>query len=276
MTTVAVRDINIKGYILSVTTRHQLCDTVEQMNELTFRTIETWLFIADLLERGIYEIKAEGSIESRYEASKGVKLTEHFNDSRVTIWDTFRGQKTPHFHLNSDDDTQQAINVWSAQNEAVQRIMAKHAVDSAENTTPDAPQAPQTSAANAPAITTPTTPQAPIAGVIAVNGKSKAKELAPGQQFSMRIVQVAAAMSKTGVLTYELYCAYGGKPGQYPDLLVYSDNEHAVNSGLVGKLAAMSLKAGGSMTGQWFVTGNVYESNGKKGLNVTGFEAVTA
>lgn len=270
MATVAVRDINIKGYILSVTTRYQAGDTGEQMNELTFRTIETWLVVADLLERGIYEIKAEGSIESRYETSKGVKLTEHFNDSRVTVWDTFRGQKIPHFHLNSDDDTQQAINVWAAQNEAVQRIMAKHAADASESSVEAPPQSADSGQVSSQAA------PSPIAGVIAVNGKSKAKELAPGQQFSMRIVQVAAAMSKTGVLTYELYCAYGGKPGQYPDLLIYSDNEHAVNSGLVGKLAAMSLKAGGSITGQWFVTGNVYESNDKKGLNVTGFEAVTA
>lgn len=271
MTTSATRDLSINGYVLSVTTRYQAGDTVDQMEELTYRTIEAWLFIADLLERGIYEIKAEGNIESRYETSKGVKLAEHFNDSRVTIWDTYRGQKTPHFHLNSDDDTQQAINVWAAQDSAVERIKIKHAVSA------DAPQSnaepPPQSAANGQ-VSSQAAPS-PIAGVIAVNGKSRAKELPAGQQFSMRIVQVAAAMSKTGVLTYELFCAYGGKPGNYADLLVYSDNEHAINSGLVGKLAAYNLKAGAIMTGSWFVTGNVYEANGKKGLNVTGFEPVT-
>lgn len=271
MTTSATRDLSINGYVLSITTRYQAGDTIEQMEELTYRTIEIWLFIADLLERGIHEIKAEGSIESRYEASKDMKLVEHFNDSRVTIWDTYRGQKTPHFHLNSDDDTQQAMNVWAAQDSAVQRIKIKHAVSA--DTLQSNVEPPPQSATNGQ-VSSQAAPS-PIAGVIAVNGKSKAKELPAGQQFSMRIVQVAAAMSKTGVLTYELFCAYGGNPGQYADLLIYSDNQRAIENGLINNLAALNLKAGASMTGQWFVTGNVYESNGKKGLNVTGFETVT-
>jgi hypothetical protein len=194
------------------------------------------------------------------------------HETRVTVWSSYRGAKNPCFHLNSDDVTQSAIDTWVAQKIAIERITAKYAV----NTPPAAPNGATQGASPTTPTNTQTAPQVPIAGVISVNGKSNAKQLPAGQQFSMRIVQVAAAMSKTGVLTYELYCAYGGKPGQYADLLVYSDNEHAIASGLVGKLAALGLKAGSSMTGAWFVVGSVYESNGKRGLNVSQLEAVTA
>lgn len=268
MTTSSTRELDINGYNLSITTRNQT-DSIEIMEELTFRTVSAWLFIADLLERQVYEIKAEGSIEGRFMDDKGIALRDNFGEPRVTVWSTYRGNRNPHFNLNSDDNTQAAIDTWVAQRNALERVTAKYAQTAPQSHTEPPP-------AGASANPLAATQNIPLHGVMPVNGKSKAKELATGQQFSMRIVQVAAAMSKTGVMTYELYCAYGGKPGQYPDLLVYSDNEHAVASGLVGKLAALGLKAGGSMTGAWFVVGNVYESNGKKGLNVNQLEVVQA
>lgn len=280
MTITAVREYNVKGFNLSVTAR-DAGDAPEVMEELIFRTVAAWLYLAELIERNIFEVKTTGSIEARYIMEKETTLSDTWQDSRVTVWSTYRGQKNPQFHLNSDDDMQRALNTYLANRTAQERIYAKYnepAPQNASNPAQDAQQAVSTPTQVSSPTPQPFTQQQAIAsqnpialathGVTPVQGKQGAKALPLGSQFSMRIVKIAAGMSKKGTPIYELFAPYGGKAGEWSDLIVYSDNPVAIAKGVVAKLDTLGLKAGNELTGDWFVVGNVYSSNGKVGLNV--------
>lgn len=283
MTVVSVRDITVKGYVLSVTTRYQTDeDTLEHLEELTFRTVESWLFIADLLERNIYEIKAEGSIESRYQAQKGITLKEHFGDSRVTVWSTFRGAKNPNFHLNSDDNTQVAINTWLASRNAVERIIAKHADQ------PTAQNAPQTasngsnsnsSASPATPITPQTASQAPIPGVLAATRAPSpaTPQYADGQLVSYRVNRIVAS-SNNGSATFQLWGELGAK---YPLVTVYKlkpdGTEKPDYLKIKGIIASLNLSLDKTeAAGNWYLVCKAAHAKGKEFMNIDMMEAVTA
>ncbi len=167
--TVIVNEVNVKGYILSVTSRDTEDTTSEMLEELTFRTVGAWLAIADALENNTRaKFVGFGSVEERYadELNKAVvdndvpkppvfQFSETFGDARCTVWDTFRGSKSIHFHLNSDDKIPVAIDTWQANQNAIKRILETYHL----KPTPDAPQAAPQAPAYNPATDTPAQPR---------------------------------------------------------------------------------------------------------------------
>jgi hypothetical protein len=256
--TLATQQVAIGDYVLSVTTR-DAGDDPALLEELTFRTIGAFLYIAALLEKGVYSAGVNGSVEQRLAAEKEIEFKETFVDPRVTVWDTFRGSKTINFHLNSDDEPQVAMNTWLANNNAIARAVEKYGIKTAPNAVSSA-SVPQT------APTTSAAPQTAQNGVVRVIGWKSAKELTPGTMFNSPIAKIEAAMDKKGVLTWELFCPYGGSPGKFKDFTVFSDNEHT--AALSQRLMEWCGKAGTSITGSWTASGNVTESKGKKYVNV--------
>lgn len=264
-----VTDVSIYPYVLSVTTRAN-GETPEVMAELTYRTIAMWLHITKYLKQGVHKLEG-GSVEQRYadEINKRVdtdsplfepfEFKETFGDSRVTVWDTYRGAEHPCFHLNSDDNPQVAIDVWVAQGNGIKKAIEKFAPKDDETapeqmqpaTPKNAPQ--QSSAPNAP-----TAPQnAGNANVGSFYTKNEAIEkLAVGTVFNMRICQIKLR-SKDDQHYYELYAKYGQNVGKYPEISLYTDNEVALKNGLIADLDKFGLKPGESKLGEWILSCNV-------------------
>lgn len=268
--TLATRQVTIGDYVLSVTTR-DAGDDPALLEELTFRTIGAFLYLAGLLEKGVHEAGVTGSVEQRLAAEKGIEFKETFVDPRVTVWDSYRGAKNPSFHLNSDDEPQVAMNTYMANDNAIRRAIEKYGTS--HNTPPVASGAVSSASVPQQAMSTHETDEqrAQIGlqvqnGVVRVNGKKAAKELSARSHFIMPIAQIGAVMSRDGKLTWELFGFYGGKAGQYCDLVVYADNEIAIKNGLVASLEAIINKPGSAITGAWIAAGAVGEKEGKKSL----------
>lgn len=140
---IAVADVNIHPYILSVTTR-DAGEDAKLLEELTYRTIATWLHIVKFLKQNVYKFEG-GSVEQRYADEINKRLNtdapktepfefkETFGDSRVTVWDTYRGAEHPCFHLNSDDNPQVAIDTWLANQRGIQRAIEKFAPNASQS-----------------------------------------------------------------------------------------------------------------------------------------------
>lgn len=272
---VIVSEVNLKGYNLSVTCRDNGEDSTI-LEELAYRTIGAWLWIASRLEQNVYTIPDElkGSVESRYAAElstddtdggkKVFEFKETFGDARVTIWDTYRGKKVS-FHLNSDDDLQRSVDTWCASQNAIDRAFEKWG-DKVAESRQDAPtttqQRVQTAYADKPAYapenqtteydkpaTPKGTPTTPNTGNLYTKRDAIAK-LNAGDPFKMKVVQIEKH-SKDGKYFYDLYEPYGGKAGQYSAASVFTDNEIAINSGLIADLDKLGVKLGQSLTGNW-------------------------
>lgn len=271
----AVSDVNIPPYILSVSTRdagHETPEDPQLTEDLTYRTIATWLSIVEYLEKGTYKY-TKGSVEQVYadyineQAAKDTdapksepfEFKEVFGKSRVEVWATFRGEKNP-FHLCSDDNPQRAINVWLAHNKGIKRAKAKFAPEQSEQsadapaTPKNAPQPGNAMFTHEPQSNTPTAPQnAANANVGGFYTKKDAiAKLQPSDKFKMKIVQIEKH-SKDGKDFYEFFEPYGGKAGQYSAASVFTDNEVALNNGLIAYLDTLGVKLGQALTGEWVV-----------------------
>lgn len=273
MTALATRQETIGDYVLSITTRNDGGSSVETMAELTFRTIVAYLWIVDQLERGITRIDVE-SVEARLAKDKDIKFEEQFGDPRVTVWDSYRGNKNPNFHLNSSDIPQDAINMWLANTDAIARAKAKYNVI----TPPAAPASAQTSAA---ANTPRTVETTPIAGVIAATlaPTPSTPQYAPGQQVSFHINRIVASTNK-GSPIYQLWGELGQK---YPLVTVYqykpNSKDYTSNyqqvRGVIEKLG-LSLNQP-EVSGSWFLVCRVaHGKDGKEYMNCELLEAVEA
>lgn len=125
----ASTDLEYGPYILSVTTRNN-GDDPALLSELTYRTVKTWFVIAHALQTDSELKLGEGSIESRFVAElmekdpKAKGLTLLPKEPRVTVWDTFRGDRI-NFTLNSDDNTAAAVANWKAHHAAIKRLQAE-------------------------------------------------------------------------------------------------------------------------------------------------------
>lgn len=273
--TLAVDDLSVDGYILSITSRATDDTTREQLEELTYRTIKSWLWIVESgLEKGIYTLPLDngqpiGSVEERYAAelnkaaqdtdgpkSEPFAFKETFGDSRVTVWATFRSSAKTRFHLNSDDKPQVAVDTWLANFRARARIEAEH---KPQNATQNAQEAVTAAAAQQQAEKPATPKNAPVAPNSAPSQgeaeplytkKDALAKLQPGDKFRMKIVQIEKH-SKDGADFYEFYEPYGGKAGQYSAASVFVDNEVALNNGLISYLNSLGVKLGQALTGDW-------------------------
>ena len=134
--TVIVSEADVKGYKLSVTSRDS-GDDWKHLEEITYRTGFVWLIIAEKLAAGDYTMSG-GSVEQEYAAflnnpkdtdtpapNPPIEFPETFGEPRCTIWDTYRSSTPIHFHLNSNDVPQVAINTWMANQNAIVRLAEK-------------------------------------------------------------------------------------------------------------------------------------------------------
>lgn len=238
---------------LSITARNVSGEPDTLQAALIVKTVSLWLYLRKLIDAGERTSPLDKTPEMAVSAGNNITF-ETWNETRVTVFDW-----SNHYGLTVHSDTmaQNALDVYWGMQDALKQLREMHPAD--------APQAPQTSAPSAAATSA---PEAQESGVTRVSGKKEAKALANHTRFIMPIAQVAAVMSRDGKLTWELYGFYGGKAGQYADMLVYEDNEIAIKSGLVGRLAEIVNKAGSAATGNWIVSGSVGEKNDKKSLYV--------
>lgn len=273
--TVIVNEVNLKGYNLSVTLR-EAGDSPEVLEELAYRTIGLWLWIAQNLEQGVYKLPSyEGvsSVESRYQdeindirqaknqdtdepSLPPFAFRDTYSEPRVTVWDSYRGNKRVNFHLNSDDDLQTAVNTWVAAKNAIERSVEKWGdVEGKVKNTPQSNVAPQNS--SAASQDKPATPKSQNAPQNAGNSplytkKDAIAKLNAGDKFKMKIVQIEKH-SKDGKDFYDFFEPYGGKAGQFSAASVFTDNEGAINSGFIASLDALGIKPGQALTGNWTV-----------------------
>lgn len=267
----SVSEANLKGYNLSITVRDNGEDASIQ-EELAFRTIGAWLWIASRLEQNVYTIPDElrGSVESRYAAELNAapkdtdappkpafEFQETFGDSRVTIWDSYRGQKRINFHLNSDGDLQRAVDTWCATQNALDRAFEKWGdVESkVKNATQSNVAASNSSATPPVPMDTPATTKASnspqgsssenafVGGVIVATRAPKSSEVqyADGQLVSFTVTKIVASANK-GSPVYEMWTPLGS---QWPTIKVYKldtkGKEKPDYKAIVGILAALNL-----------------------------------
>lgn len=213
-----VRDLAIGNWILSVTTR-DMGDDPKILEELTYRTIMTWINIVRRLEQQNYAFDG-GSVEQVLSAEIATSNGQPFEfsppvngyQSRVTVWSTYRGGTNPNFHLNSDDTPQVAIDVWRAN-----QLGSERAVTKFNTLFPNAPQTAHNApnpGSNAPQGTnTPPPPANPSDGVIvATLGPSlKKPQYAHGQLVSYTVTQIDAS-SEHGSPTFKLTITVGKYP----------------------------------------------------------------
>lgn len=241
----AVGDVEMNGYKLSVTTRDN-GDDPKHLEELTFRTVNIWLWIVGFLEQGVHKLPDNpGSVESRYAAelnkamadtdaprSEPITFERTFGDARVTVWDLSKSIK---FHLNSDDDLQVAVNTWLAQQNALKRLKAEHATPQQKVSAAGAQQpvdAQKNGAAYNPATDTPAqpkgagnaqnsapAPQPAVEGAIVATRppNSNRPDYANGQLVSFTVTKIVASSNK-GSAVYQMWTPLGN---QYPTISVY-------------------------------------------------------
>lgn len=236
--TLATRDVKLGNWILNVTTRDNGEDT-QLLEELTYRTIIMWVNIVRRLEKNTFIYEGE-SVEKMYaaeinkrmsadtDASKSApfEFSEPWgsNNSRVTVWSTYRGNDNPNFHLNSDDVPQAAIDVWVANSNAVDRAVEKLAALMPQ-TTPQAPQLPVTdeqaqfdALPSMQPATPKNTPPATTGAIVATRAPNANRpEYTNGQLVSFTVNKIVATSNK-GSAVYQMWTALGT---QYPTISVY-------------------------------------------------------
>lgn len=216
--TLSVTEIIINGYTLSVTTR-DCGDDPHILEELTYKTVKAWLWMAGLIQVGKFVLDQEiGSVESRLAKDMNTEIPPAENDSRVTVWCHWRSQRKVDFHLNSDDIPQVALSTYAAQNAAMIRLEAEFPKQDASqsnvegaNSSAAANQAPSTPN---PA-TTPAFSDAVINATRAPNPNTP--QYADGQLVAFTVNKIAASSNK-GSATFQMWTALGS---QYPTLTVY-------------------------------------------------------
>lgn len=269
----AVFELEINDFILSVTTRFYPGDNLQLLDDLTANTISAWLWIVGLLEKNEWDTSvAIDSVEEKYAKANNLPYEPPLGDARVTVWATWRSNNKFKFHLNSDDKPQDAVLANTAARAGIQkatdRWLEKHpqSTKAGSNSSATPPQATTTAKApeNAPKAAynaqhgySPEDAQADVM----VQGKLFTKKdaiakLSPGSPFKWRVAQIEKH-SKDGKDFYEFFEFWGGKAGQYSGSSVFTDNEIAINSGLIAYLDSLGIKAGQALTGDWITNATV-------------------
>lgn len=244
--TLMTSKITLKGIDLSVTTR-SVGDSLQTMEELTFRTIGAWFHLTGKIGKGEFELseQEQGSVESRYtdfmrKTDPEFNLVDAWGDARVTVW-----AKNVDFHLNSDDDFQTAIWTYQAHQNALKRAEKAFAAIQQDKAQP------------APANEKPASPKGNGS-----NGQSSSRfltrkqmleQLHEGDTAPMKIAKIMLH-SQDDTRYYELYPMLGnGSVGKYAELRVYTDNEIAEKNGVLQVLNDIGLKTGKGMESTWIV-----------------------
>lgn len=247
----------IGAYELNITARLVGVDEAKYMTALIVHTTRAYVYLTKLIEAGAVKVPDTHNVSAEVAVGDGY-VFEPFTETRVTI---FCWNHKIDLTLHSSDTPQQALDLYYAME------AAKLGLDELF------PNATQSNDKPVSSVSTHETDEerAKVGlqvqnGTVRVNGKKAAKELPARSHFIMPIAQIGAVMSRDGKLTWELFGFYGGKAGQYCDLVVYADNEIAIKNGLVASLEAIINKPGSAITGNWVAAGAVGEKEGKKSL----------
>lgn len=246
----------IGAYELNITARLVGVDEAKYMTALIVHTTRAYVYLTKLIEAGAVKVPDTHNVSAEVAVGGGY-VFEPFTETRVTV---FCWNHKIDLTLHSSDTPQQALDLYYAMEGAKAELTELY------KPSETAPNATNSSAAPQVAMTTPEPAKTAQNGVVRVIGWKAAKELAPGSMFTSPIAKIEAAMDKKGILTWELFCPYGGNPGKYKDFTVFSDNEHT--AALSQMLTEMCGKAGTALTGNWVASGNVTESKGKKYVNI--------
>jgi hypothetical protein len=235
MTTLSVSEATVKDYNLSITTRDFGDDPVI-MEELTYATVKTWLWVVNHLEQEAYTLPTtpDGDVLGSVEQILAARITDTDGpktfpptggDARVTVWDTYRGNKRISFHLDSDDIPQVAVNLWVAQRHALERIFNEFAapqqqVQKAAQSSQDAQKNGATDVSQPSTVDRPATPRGttempkPIDGTIiatrAPNPKEKTYQDGQLVEFSVNKI-VLGTHPTSGSVIYSLWGDLGKK-----------------------------------------------------------------
>lgn len=249
----------IGKYRLNITTRLDP-ETLGLADDLTFRTISMWLYVASKIEAGAQEIQLPEGKPATPEAIV-LGMVDGWFEPRVTVWGDLPDGSGLTVHSN--DHPANALQLWLARQRGIQ--MAKEKFPSVAQPATPAPK--QTAQPPAPQV---------AAGELPTVENAKAAKAHPNSNVMMRIAAIGKAVSRTGVEQYELYSTYGGRVGQHPEVTIYADNEKALESGLVDMLKTLNLKPGDApVTYPAIATVYVQSKDDKTRLYVNGLQVAS-
>lgn len=276
---VAVFELEINDFILSVTTRFYPGDTLQLLDDLTANTISAWLWIVGLLEKNEWDTSvAVDSVEEKYSKDKNIPYEPPLGDARVTVWATWRSNNKFKFHLNSDEKIQDAVLANTAARAGIQKAtdkwLEKHpqstkagsnqgVADSDKPITQDRPETPKNAVNGVIAATRAPSPATP--------------QYADGQQVSFQINKIVAGSNK-GSATFALWGSLGTK---YPLVTVYKCKANSTDlNPNYAKIAPVIEKLGLSLdkpevSGNWYLVCKAAHNNGKEYLNAELLEPIS-
>lgn len=238
-------------YELNISARKLDSNPSDVYAELIIRTVKLWLYIAKAIHNNITALpeeiayrSVEQSIEEDSATDEGSVSFDGFDENRVTVFDWNHKLEMT---LHSNSLPQSVLDLYWAMHEAKSILdglypsasQSSHNSQNSSATPPDKPATPkaQNGAANAPS------------GVIYTK-KEAIAQLQPGDNFKWLVVQIKKR-SEDGKDYYEFYEPYGGKPGDFAAKKVFTDNEIAVNNGLIAYLDSFGIQMGQALTGKW-------------------------
>lgn len=272
------RFMKLNGYTLSVTSRDH-GDNPHILEELTYRTVKAWLWLAGLIEKGKYVLDTEvGSVEQRYATENNQPIPDSFvGDSRVTVWCHWKSNRAMDFHLNSDDIPQVALQTWVTQETAHARLKMEYPEDAPQT----APSASNSSAqahtgSQVPATTRASNPEPPVSDNIVIATRApnpNNKDYADGQLVEFKINKIVLGTHpNSGSVIYSLWGDLGKK---YALKTVYVMASNGTDKSYDYQTAApvlepLSLSIPGKMQaeGNWRLICKAVNSGEKQYINI--------
>jgi hypothetical protein len=249
------------SYELNISARKLDSNPPDIYAELIVRTVKLWLYLAKAIQNNLTTLpdeiafrSVEQSIEEDSQDDTDTNVSfDGFDENRVTIfdWSHSQGDKFKlNMTLHSNSLPQAVLDLYWAMDSAKQTLSGLYPIAQKQSTQPS------NSSATPPQATT--TPKAPenAQNATLYTKKDAIAKLPPGSPFKWRVAQIEKH-SKDGKDFYEFFEFWGGKAGQYAGSSVFTDNEIAINSGLIAYLDSLGIKAGQALTGDWITNATV-------------------
>lgn len=243
-------------YELNTTARKVDSMTIVEYSALIIKTTKLWLYIAKAIENGQRELPETIAFKSAEMSTEDETKTElqQFGESRVTIFD-WNHQLELTLHSNSLP--QPTLEIWWAMNDAQKELETLYPRNP-KNASQSSSTGPNSSSMHPQATTIPKALENAqnTANSVFYTKKDAIAKLLPGSPFKWRVAQIEKH-SKDGKDFYEFFEFWDGKAGQYSGSSVFTDNEIAINSGLIAYLDSLGIKAGQALSGDWITNATV-------------------
>jgi hypothetical protein len=249
------------SYELNISARKLDSNPPDIYAELIVRTVKLWLYLAKAIQNNLTTLpdeiafrSVEQSIEEDSQDDTDTNVSfDGFDENRVTIfdWSHSQGDKFKlNMTLHSNSLPQAVLDLYWAMHSAKQTLETLYPTAQNQSTKPSNSSATPTQASTTskPPETAQNTPL--------YTKKDAIAKLPPGSPFKWRVAQIEKH-SKDGKDFYEFFEFWGGKAGQYAGSSVFTDNEIAINSGLIAYLDSLGIKAGQALTGDWITNATV-------------------